>query len=82
VGPVPGPPAASGPVAVTASVVSSLADTLPAGDTELRNALELLLRYTARCGGDETAVHRPAQPDPEVRDSKPFGIAAEAGGDV
>ncbi|MCW2863236.1 MAG: hypothetical protein JWP48_4944 [Actinoallomurus sp.] len=78
-GPVPAPPAASGAMAVT---VSSLADTLPAGDTELRNALELLLRYAARCGGDETAVPRPAPPDPEVCDSKPFGIAAEAGGDV
>jgi hypothetical protein len=78
-GPVPAPPAASGPAGIT---VSSLADILPAGDTELRNALDLLLRYAARCGGDESAVPRPASPDPEVCDGKPFGIAAEAGGDV
>jgi hypothetical protein len=78
-GPVPEPPAALGPAAVT---VSSLADTLPAGDTELRNALELLLRYAARCEGGDGAVPCPALPDPEIRDSAPFGIAADAGGDV
>jgi hypothetical protein len=76
-GPVPAPPAALGTAGVT---VSSLADTLPAGDTELRNALELLLRYAARCGGDETAAPPPAPS--KACDSKPFGIAAEAGGDV
>jgi hypothetical protein len=58
------------------SVASSLADAIPAG--ELRNALNLLLRYAA-CFEGTTA--RPALPDPKICDGKPFGIAAETGGD-
>jgi hypothetical protein len=66
------------PVAFTAgTVASSLADGIPAG--ELRNALDLLLRYAARVEG---AAPRPATPDPKICDGKAFGIAAETGGDT
>jgi hypothetical protein len=58
--------------------VASFAETVPAADTELRNALDLLLRYAARFGGDEAAVPRPAMQDP----GKAFGIVAETGGET
>jgi hypothetical protein len=69
---------AATPVAFTAgAVASSLADTIPAG--ELRNALDLLLRYAAHVEG---TTPRPATPEPKICDGKPFGIAAETGGDT
>jgi hypothetical protein len=80
--PVPEPaiaPVAGAPVAVNAGgVIASFADTVPAADTELRNALDLLLRYAARFGADEAAAPRPATQDT----GKPFGIVAEAGGEA
>lgn len=71
-------PVSPGPAAPAfdAGAVASLADTIPAG--ELRNALNLLLRYAA--GGGSPA--RPAPRDPKLGDGEPFGIAAETGGDA
>jgi hypothetical protein len=62
------------------AVASSLADTLPADQAELRNALDLLLRYAARIEGGETAAPATAA-EPKPCDGKPFGIAAEPSGD-
>ncbi|HZE34343.1 MAG TPA: hypothetical protein VE198_23270 [Actinoallomurus sp.] len=62
------------------AVASSLADTVPADQTELRNALGLLLRYAARIEGDETAVPPPVT-EASLCDGKPFGIATETSGD-
>ena len=59
------------------AAASSLADAIPAG--ELRNALDLLLRYAARVEG---ATPRLAAPDSKTCGGKPFGIAAETGGDT
>jgi hypothetical protein len=53
---------------------------VPEAQTELRNALDLLLRYAASIEGDETAPPSP-MPEPKLCEGKPFGIIAEAGGD-
>jgi hypothetical protein len=82
VAPIAGSPAVPAPAAINAGVVSSsLADSLPADQVELRNALDLLLRYAAHIGGDESAAP-PAVTEPKLCDGKPFGIAAETGGDT
>jgi hypothetical protein len=62
------------------AVASSLADTLPADQAELRNALDLLLRYAAHIEGDETAASPPVS-EARLCDGKPFGIATETSGD-
>jgi hypothetical protein len=66
------------PGAFTAgAAASSLADQIPAG--ELRNALDLLLRYAACVEGTRP---RPATPEPKSCDGNPLGITAETGGDA
>jgi hypothetical protein len=76
----PAPAVIVPPAAFTAQAVAALEGVIPATATELRNALDLLLRY---------AAHLPIDPIDEVPvrptmkgERKPFGIAAEAGGDV
>jgi hypothetical protein len=63
------------PAALTAQVVATIKGAVP--DAELRNALDLLLRYVACLPIEEPAPRPTAQGE-----RKPFGIAAEAGGDV
>ena len=74
VAPMAGP---ATPAAFNAGAVASLAGAIPAG--ELRNALDLLLRYAAHVEG---ATPRPAAPEPKLCDGKPFGITAETGDDT
>jgi hypothetical protein len=70
---------------ITGAVAASPAGAIPAG--ELRNALDLLLRYAA---GVEAATPPPATPPaaapdpkhPKLCDGRPLGLAAEAGGDT
>ncbi|GLY77458.1 hypothetical protein [Actinoallomurus sp. CA-142502] len=72
-GPASGPVAASAPVPVAAGPA---AEARPG--TELRDALDLLMRYAARFGIGEPGTPEPAPPDPGT----PFGVVAEAGGDT
>jgi hypothetical protein len=62
------------------AVASSLAGTLPADQTELRKALDLLLRYAACIGEGETAAPLPAA-ESRPCDGRPFGVATENSGD-
>jgi hypothetical protein len=61
-------------------VASSLAGTLAADQTELRKALDLLLRYAARIEGGETPAPLPVT-ESRLCDGRPFGIATETSGD-
>ena len=81
VGPAVDSPGGHASDAVNAgAVASSLADTLPADQAELRNALDLLLRYAAHIEGDQTGASPPVT-EARLCDGKPFGIATETSGD-